>query len=158
MLTTRPWARFRCGASDLRTSGSSAAERRVDGVELDRLVQVGGRALAAARIGRGVWAVVSPRLAATPWVGWSSTHPAGEVLGRAAGARDIALGAGALLAASQGPREERTGGVLAVSEGPRAEGGWVGLAAFCDVGDAVTTAATWRRLPSPGRLLVGAAT
>ena len=114
----------------------------MDGVELDRLVQVGGRALAASRIALGVSAVVSPRLAATPWVGWSSTHPAGEVLGRAAGARDIALGAGALLAVSQGPRAERT---------------WVGLAAFCDVVDAVTTAATWRRLPSPGRLLVGAA-
>src|SRR3954466_3660563 len=158
MLTTRPWARFRCGASDLRTSGSSAAERRVDGVELDRLVQVGGRALAASRIALGVSAVVSPRLAATPWVGGSSTHPGGEglgpagggpggppaggVLGRAAGARDVALGAGALLAVSQGPRAERT---------------WVGLAAFCDVVDAVTTAATWRRLPSPGRLLVGAA-
>jgi len=114
----------------------------VDGVELDRLVQVGGRALAATRIALGVSAVVSPRLAATPWVGWSSTHPAGEVLGRAAGARDIALGAGALLAVSQGPRAERT---------------WVGLAAFCDVVDAVTTVATWQRLPSPGRLLVSAA-
>jgi hypothetical protein len=111
-------------------------------VELDRLVQVGGRALAASRIALGVSAVVSPRLAATPWVGWSSTHPAGEVLGRAAGARDIALGAGALLAARQGVQAERT---------------WVGLAAFCDVVDAVTTVATWRRLPSPGRLLVSAA-
>ena len=142
MLTNCLGVRFRCGASDLQTSGSSAAERRVDGVELDRLVQVGGRALAASRIALGVSAVVSPRLAATPWVGWSSTHPAGEVLGRAAGARDIALGAGALLAVSQGPRAERT---------------WVGLAAFCDVVDAVTTVATWRRLPSPGRLLVSAA-
>jgi hypothetical protein len=111
-------------------------------VELDRLVQMGGRALAALRIGLGVSAVVSPRIAATPWVGWSSTHPAGEVLGRAAGARDIALGAGALLAARQGPQAERT---------------WVGLAAFCDVVDAATTFATWRRLPSPGRLLVSSA-
>src|SRR5689334_21092798 len=142
MLTTCRPARFRCGASDLRTSGSSAAERRVDGVDLDRLVQVGGRALAASRIALGVAALVSPRLAATPWVGWSSTHPAGEVLGRAAGARDIALGAGALLGARQGPQAERT---------------WLGLAAFCDVADAVTTVATWRRLPSPGRLLVSAA-
>src|SRR3954467_12381091 len=102
MLTTSPWARFRCGASDLRTSGSSAAERRVDGVELDRLMQVGGRALAASRIALGVSAVVSPRLAATPWVGWSSTHPAGEVLGRAAGGRGNAPGAGALLAPGPG--------------------------------------------------------
>jgi hypothetical protein len=113
-----------------------------DRVELSRLVQGGGRALAASRIALGVAALVSPRLAATPWVGWSSTHPAGEVLGRAAGARDIALGAGALLGARQGARAERT---------------WLGLAAFCDVADAVTTIATWRRLPSPGRLLVSAA-
>ena len=111
-------------------------------MQLNRLVQAGGRALAASRIALGAAALVSPRLAATPWVGWSSTHPAGEVLGRAAGARDIALGAGALLGARQGPQAERT---------------WLGLAAFCDVADAVTTVATWRRLPSPGRLLVSAA-
>ena len=114
----------------------------MDGVELDRLVQVGGRALAATRIALGVSAVVSPRLAATPWVGWSSTHPAGEVLGRAAGARDIALGAGALLAARQGARAERT---------------WVAAGVFCDTLDATTTFAHWRLLPSPGRLLVSGA-
>jgi hypothetical protein len=111
-------------------------------VELDGLVRTGGRALAAARVALGVSALVSPRLAATPWVGWSSADPAGTVLGRAAGARDVALGAGAL---------------LAVRQGARAEGTWVALAAFCDVVDAVTTVAHWRRLPSPGRLLVGAA-
>lgn len=121
---------------------TAPSERGADRVELSRLVQGGGRALAASRIALGVAALVSPRLAATPWVGWSSTHPAGEVLGRAAGARDIALGAGALLGARQGPQAERT---------------WLGLAAFCDVADAVTTVATWRRLPSPGRLLVSAA-
>jgi hypothetical protein len=111
-------------------------------VERDELVRAGGRALAALRIGLGVTALVSPRVAALPWVGRSSAEPAGTVLGRAAGARDIALGAGALLAARQGARAERT---------------WVAAAAFCDVVDAATTAATWRRLPSPGRLLVGGA-
>jgi len=111
-------------------------------VELDGLVRTGGRALAASRIALGVSALISPRLAATPWVGWSTTEPAGTVLGRAAGARDIALGAGAL---------------LAVRQGARVEGTWVALAAFCDVVDAAITAAHWRRLPSPGRLLVGAA-
>ena len=110
-------------------------------MELDGLVRTGGRALAASRIALGMSALVSPRLAATPWVGWSSTDPAGTVLGRAAGARDIALGAGALLAVRQGARAERT---------------WVALAAFCDVADAATTVAHWRRLPSPGRLLVSA--
>jgi hypothetical protein len=111
-------------------------------VELDELVRTGGRAVAALRVALGVSAIISPRLAATPWVGWSTTEPAGTVLGRAAGARDIALGAGALLAARQGARAERT---------------WVGLAAFCDVVDAATTVAHWHRLPSPGRLLVSGA-
>lgn len=111
-------------------------------MELDELVRTGARAVAALRIALGVSAVVSPRLAATPWVGWSTTEPAGTVLGRAAGARDIALGAGALIAVRQGAQVERT---------------WVALAAFCDVVDAATTVAHWRRLPSPGRLLVGAA-
>ena len=127
--------------------GTERARRAPQGrgtprVELDGLVRTGGRALAASRIALGVSALVSPRLAATPWVGWSSTDPAGTVLGRAAGARDIALGAGALLAVRQGARAERT---------------WVALAAFCDVADAATTVAHWRRLPSPGRLLVSAA-
>lgn len=111
-------------------------------MELDELVRTGARAVAALRIALGVSAIVSPRLAATPWVGWSTTEPAGTVLGRAAGARDIALGAGALLAVRQGAQVERT---------------WVALAAFCDVVDAATTVAHWHRLPSPGRLLVGAA-
>ena len=108
----------------------------------DELVRTGTRAVAALRVVLGVTALVAPGIAARPWVGRSAGEPAGTVLGRAAGARDIALGAGALLAVSQGPRAERT---------------WVGLAAFCDVVDALTTVATWRRLPSPGRLLVGAA-
>lgn len=111
-------------------------------MELDELVRTGARAVAALRIALGVSAIVSPRLAATPWVGWSTTEPAGTVLGRAAGARDIALGAGALLAVRQGAQVERT---------------WVALAAFCDVVDAATTVAHWRRLPSPGRLLVAGA-
>ena len=111
-------------------------------MDLDGLVRTGGRAVAALRVALGVSAIISPRLAATPWVGWSTTEPAGTVLGRAAGALDIALGAGALLAVRQGARAERT---------------WVALAAFCDVVDAGTTFAHWHRLPSPGRALVSAA-
>src|SRR5690242_18934198 len=89
----------------------SGRVRRTEGaprVEFDELVRTGGRAVAALRITLGVSAIISPRLAATPWVGWSTTEPAGTVLGRAAGARDIALGPGALLAVRQGARAERT--------------------------------------------------
>ena len=107
-------------------------------MERDALVRAGGRAVAALRVALGVSAMVSP-LAAWPWVGRSTTEPAGAVLGRAAGVRDVALGAGVLLAARQGPRAERT---------------WVAAGVLCDLVDATATAANWQRLPSPGRLLV----
>lgn len=110
-------------------------------MERDALVRTGGRAIAAVRVVLGVSAMVSP-LAAWPWVGPSTAEPAGAVLGRAAGVRDVALGAGALLATREGPRVERT---------------WVAAGVFCDLVDAATTAANWRRLPSPGRLLVSGA-
>jgi hypothetical protein len=93
------------------------------------------------RVVLGVSALVSP-LAARPWVGPSVREPAGAVLGRAAGARDLALGAGALLAARQGGRAERT---------------WVAAGAFCDLVDAATTIAHRRRLPAAGRVLVSGA-
>ena len=111
-------------------------------MELDGLVRTGARAMAALRVVLGVTALVSPERAARPWVGDSAALPAGTVLGRAAGARDVALGAGALVAARQGPRAERT---------------WVLAAAVCDALDATTTVAAWRSLPSPGRLLAGGA-
>jgi len=111
-------------------------------MELDGLVRTGARAVAALRVALGVTALISPGLAARPWVGRSSGEPAGTVLGRAAGARDVALGAGALLAVRQGARAERT---------------WVVAGAFCDAVDATTTFANWRRLPAPGRLLVSGA-
>jgi hypothetical protein len=111
-------------------------------VGLDDLARTGARAVAGLRIVLGVTALVAPGVAARPWVGRSAAEPAGTVLGRAAGARDVALGAGALLAGRQGARAERT---------------WVLAAAFCDVLDATTTFAHWRALPSPGRLLVSGA-
>jgi hypothetical protein len=111
-------------------------------VEFDGLVRVAARGVAALRVGLGVSALVSPGLAARPWVGETAGDPAGTVLGRAAGARDIALGAGVLLAARQGVRAERT---------------WLVAGAFCDAADATTTFAHWRRLPPGGRFLVAGA-
>ena len=109
---------------------------------LDELARTGARAVAALRVVLGVTALVAPGVAARPWVGASAAGTAGTVLGRAAGARDVALGAGALLAARQGPRAERT---------------WVAAGAFCDALDATTTFSHWRRLPAGGRLLVSGA-
>jgi hypothetical protein len=111
-------------------------------VELEGLLRTAARGVAALRVALGVTALVSPGVAAQPWVGRSAGDPAGAVLGRAAGARDVALGAGALLAARGGGRDERL---------------WVVAGAFCDVLDAMTTFAHWRRLPAPGRLLVSGA-
>ncbi len=96
------------------------------------------RAVAALRIGLGVAALVSPRIAARPWVGGSAGAPAGVVLGRAAGVRDLVLGAGVLVASRQGFHAERT---------------WVAAGAVCDAVDATTTVVQWRRLAA-GRLLV----
>jgi hypothetical protein len=100
------------------------------------------RVLAALRVVLGVGALVSPRLAARPWVGPTAEQPAGTVLGRAAGVRDIALGAGVLVATRQPRAAERT---------------WVAAGALCDLADATATLAAWRRLPSPGRALAGGA-
>ena len=111
-------------------------------MELDGLVRTGARAVAALRVALGVAALVSPGIAARPWVGPSAGEPAGVVLGRAAGVRDLALGAGVLLAARQGPRAERT---------------WVAAGALCDAVDAATTIAAWRRLAAGRLLVVGAA-
>ena len=109
---------------------------------MEQLLRVGARAVAALRVAIGVSALVSPRVAARPWVGGSAGAPAGVVLGRAAGIRDVVLGSGALVAARQGPRVERT---------------WVLAGALCDAVDATTTLAQWRRLPSGGGLLVAGA-
>jgi hypothetical protein len=100
------------------------------------------RAVAALRVALGVGALINPRLAAQPWVGSTASAPAGTVLGRAAGVRDIALGAGVLVATSQGRAAERT---------------WVAAGALCDLVDAAATLAAWRQLPSPGRALAGGA-
>jgi len=56
------------------------------------------RALASARVALGVTAFALPRLPARPWVGTDAARPSVEVMGRALGARDVALGLGALLA------------------------------------------------------------
>lgn len=103
-----------------------------------RLCSVG---LATGRVALGVVALLRPALVARLWVGGAhASAPAGVVLGRAVGGRDVALGAGALLAAWCGDE--------------RALRGWTLAGAFCDVLDAVATAASWRDLPAWGRIAV----
>jgi len=101
-------------------------------------------ALAAGRVTIGIVALVRPDLMARAWVGAAqAAGPAGRVLGRAAGGRDIALGAGALLASSR--RNGR--GLLS----------WTVAGSFCDAVDVAATVASWRDLPQRGRYAVAGA-
>lgn len=104
-------------------------------------IRRGAAALAAARVAIGVGAMVSPALIARPWVGDAAHEPAGKVLGRALGGRDLALGAGALAA------------LLGAAPAGGA-GTWVGLAALADSCDVLATAAHWGELPTVTRWLV----
>jgi len=109
-------------------------------------VRRGAAALAAARVAIGVGALVSPALIARPWVGAAASEPAGKVLGRALGGRDLALGAGALAALL---------GVAPLGAAPvGGAAAWVGLAALADSCDVLATAAHWGELPTVTRWLV----
>ena len=129
----------------------------------------GATAVAASRVGVGLVAFAAPGVLARSWAGSAGAGPSsrvtGQVLGRALGSRDVALGLGALAALrlhsagtpssawatapSTGPKKPDS---LATSG--RDAGVWVGLAALADGLDLVTTVLSWRQLPSPQRWLV----
>ncbi|MFW6091147.1 MAG: hypothetical protein ACODAF_04680 [Actinomycetota bacterium] len=92
------------------------------------------------RVGLGTTALFAPHAALRPWVG-TVPDPAGEVLGRALGGRDIALGAGTAVSAATG----------------RAAVPWIVASGCADAADAVLTLASRERLPRGGRDLVAAA-
>lgn len=91
----------------------------------------GAEALALIRVGIGVAAWVMPDRITDPWVGPSDDPGPRAVLSRALGARDIALGLGALLAARN----------------HRSVRGWVEAGGLADTGDLVATLISFRRLP-----------
>lgn len=86
----------------------------------DALADLAVRGLALARVGIGVGATLAPRLASR--VQFGTTSPAQTITVRMLGARDLALGVGALLAARHG------------SSGMR---GWVEAGALADAVDAL---------------------
>jgi len=128
----------------------------------------GATAVAASRVGVGVVAFAAPLLVSRSWVGRSGDGTPGRVLGRALGGRDLALGAGALIAL----RRQQSEGSAAVwasalgsappdSTGPQSSASpmvaaatWVGMAAIADGLDLVTTARSWGDLPPVKRWLV----
>ncbi len=99
-------------------------------------------AVAAGRVALGLTALAWPAVPARPWVGAAADDLAARVFGRALGARDIALGLGAL-AALQRPDGE-FGSASA----------WVAAGALSDALDVIASVSSWRELPRKGRWLV----
>lgn len=106
------------------------------------------KAIAVGRVGLGLVALVLPEIPARPWVGPSdAASTGGRVLARALGARDLALGIGAL------------GAMRSTSEGDATEGGiaWARMGVLADALDAAVTAGAFGLLPRRGRWQVLAA-
>ena len=108
------------------------------------LLRQGATAVAAGRVALGVTALAWPSVPARPWVGAAADGVAARVFGRALGARDLALGLGAL-AALQGPAAE-AGSARA----------WVAAGALSDALDVVASLSSWHELPRVTRWLVAA--
>jgi hypothetical protein len=108
------------------------------------LFRYSAAAVAVGRVGLGVAALVSPSVPARPWVGASADELGAQVFGRALGARDLALGLGALNAARE------------MSSGSRSASAWYAAGALSDALDVAVTVAAWPRLPRGTRWLVAA--
>jgi hypothetical protein len=93
------------------------------------------KGIALLRIGIGLTALAAPAVMAGPWIGTEAKQPQAQLLARAMGMRDVALGAGALLACAQG-EDARD---------------WVRMGALSDAMDATLTCAAFARLPKLGR-------
>ena len=98
-------------------------------------------AVAAGRVALGLVALARPDVPARPWVGASADDLSAQVFGRALGARDLALGLGALAALRQ-PRP--------------ASASWLAAGALSDALDVAATVAAWSELPRRTRWLVAA--
>jgi hypothetical protein len=99
--------------------------------------RVYAQALAGGRAALGLTFFLLPKVGSGLWTGDTKT-PAVRVLSRALGARDMALGLGALVAMrNNGPVR-----------------GWLEAGGFADAGDALATIIAWKRLPRVRRWLV----
>jgi hypothetical protein len=96
------------------------------------------RLVAAGRIGFGVALMLTPERLTGPWLGPDASRAGTRVVSRGLGARDVALGVGALRV-------------------PEAElRPWVVAAIVADTADLVATITAGDSLPLAGRVLVGA--
>ena len=108
------------------------------------LLRAGVTAVAAGRVALGLTALARPSVPARPWVGGSADDLAVRVFGRALGARDLALGLGALTALAR------------TAEEPGSASAWVAAGALCDALDVAASLSSWRELPRVTRWLVAA--
>jgi hypothetical protein len=97
-------------------------------------------AWAGARAALGVVALTDPPKVSRPWIGADAERTGNLVFARALGGRDLALGVGAMYAATRG-------------EGVRT---WALCSAAADVGDTVITVSYWDRLPRGRRAFIAA--
>jgi hypothetical protein len=106
------------------------------------LARYGATAVAAGRVAIGLTALAWPSVPSRPWVGAAADDLAARVFGRALGARDVALGLGALTALRRTQAE------------PGSASTWVAAGAVSDALDVVASLLSWRQLPRTGRWLV----
>ncbi len=116
----------------------------MDSIETDlpALARRGAAAVAAGRVAIGLAALALPSVPSRPWVGAAADDLAATVFGRALGARDVALGLGALAALRRTAADPESASV------------WVAAGALSDALDVVASLSSWRQLPRTGRWLV----
>jgi hypothetical protein len=108
------------------------------------LLRRGATTVAAARVALGLAALAWPSVPARPWTGAGADDLTARVLGRALGARDLALGLGALAA------------LRGQAASPWPARSWVAAGALSDTLDVAVSLAAWRELPRVTRWLVAA--
>jgi hypothetical protein len=104
-------------------------------VRADRLTQ----GLALGRLGFGAGMLLAPARLSRPWIGGEAAGSGTQVVVRSLGARDLVIGAGALV--SRGPDRQH----------------WLLAAVVSDATDLIASLAAGSALPLRGRILVGAA-
>jgi hypothetical protein len=119
-----------------------AGTGRVTSAGVADLLRRGATAVAAGRVALGLTALAWPSVPSRPWVGASADDLAARVFGRALGARDVALGVGALTALGREAAQ------------PGSARAWVAAGALSDTLDVVASVSSWRDLPRVGRWLV----
>ena len=124
-------------------------------IPIPALLRTGATAVAAGRVALGLTALAWPSGPARPWVGAAADDLAARVFGRALGARDLALGLGALAALRRSADAPASGGAPTGSGGSGGSAAaWVAAGALSDALDVAASLAAWRELPRVGRWLV----